>query len=84
MRLQVKVIPKSSRDRVVGWVGNRLKVQVTAAPEQGKANAAVVDVLASALGLARRQVRIVSGESAPLKTIEVDGDTSLLAKLQPR
>ena len=84
MRLQLKVIPKSSKDRVVGWVGDRLKVQVTAPPERGKANDAVVGVLAGALGLPRSRVRIVAGATAPLKTVDVDGDESVLAKLPPK
>jgi len=81
MRLQLKVIPKASRSKVVGWVGNRLKVQVTAAPERGKANDAVVEVLAAALGVSRSKVRIVSGETSPLKTVEVDGDDALASRL---
>ena len=81
MRLHLKVIPKSSRDRIAGWVGDRLKVQVTAAPERGKANEAVVDVLAAALGLPRARVRIVAGETSPLKTVEIDGGDELIAKL---
>ena len=84
MRLHLKVVPKSSRNRVAGWVGDRLKVQVTAAPERGKANDAVIDVLAAALGLPRSRVRIVAGATSPLKTVEVDGDDALLAKLPPR
>lgn len=84
MILQVKVVPKSSRDRVAGWVGDRLKVQVTAAPEKGKANAAVIDVLAEALGLPRRAVRITGGETSPQKTVEIDADPGILAKLPPR
>jgi uncharacterized protein len=81
MKLQLKVVPKSSRDRVVGWIGDRLKVQVTAAPERGKANEAVVKVLAAALGVSRSQVRIIAGETSPLKTVEVDVDHALLARL---
>ena len=81
MRLHLKVVPKSSRDRVVGWVGDRLKVQVTAAPERGKANDAVVEVVAAALGVPRSRVRIVAGETSPLKTVEVDADESVLSKL---
>jgi len=84
MKLQLKVVPKASRDRVVGWVGERLKVQVTAAPERGKANAAVVDVLSEALGLPPARVRIVAGETSPLKTVEIDGEESLLARLPRR
>ena len=84
MRLHLKVIPKSSKDRVVGWVGDRLKVQVSAPPERGKANDAVVEVLASALGIPRSRVRIVAGETAPLKTVDIDGDDAVLAKLPPK
>ena len=84
MKLQLKVIPKASKDRVVGWIGDRLKVQVTAAPERGNANDAVVKVLAAALGISRSNVRIVSGETSPLKTVEIDGDDALLSKLPPK
>jgi len=84
MNLQLKVIPKASRNRVVGWVGERLKVQVTAAPERGKANVAVIDLLAETLGLPRARIRIVAGETSPLKTLEIDGDASCLAKLPER
>ena len=84
VRLHLKVIPKSSKDRVVGWVGDRLKVQVTAPPERGKANDAVVDVIAGALGVPRSRVRIVAGGTAPLKTVDVDGDDAVLAKLPPK
>ena len=73
MRLSVKVVTKSSRDRVAGWMGDTLKVCVTAAPERGKANAAVVEVLSDALGVTRSAVRIVAGETSPRKTVEVDG-----------
>jgi uncharacterized protein (TIGR00251 family) len=84
MRLQLKVIPKSSRNRVVGWVGERLKIQVSAAPERGKANDAVIDVLAAELGIPRQQVRIVSGGASPLKTVEVPGEEAVLGRLPPR
>jgi hypothetical protein len=59
-------------------------VQVTAAPEKGKANAAVVEVLAEALDLPKSALRITSGETSPLKTVEVDADARLLDKLPPR
>lgn len=69
MRLELKVVPKASRDRVVGWLGGRLKVQVRAAPERGKANRAVEELLSDVLGA---RVRIVAGETSPLKTAEID------------
>jgi uncharacterized protein YggU (UPF0235/DUF167 family) len=59
-------------------------VQVTAAPEKGKANAAVVEVLAEALDLPKSALRIVSGETSPLKTVEVDAEARQMEKLPPR
>jgi len=73
MRLSVKVVPKASRDRIAGWMGDVLKVCVTAPPERGKANAAVVEVLAEALGVPRAAGRIVAGETSPRKMVEVSG-----------
>jgi len=73
VRLLLKVVPKSSRNRVVGWMGDRLKVAVTAAPERGRANEAVLEVLAEALELPASSLRIVSGETSPLKTVEIQG-----------
>jgi uncharacterized protein YggU (UPF0235/DUF167 family) len=46
---------------------------VTAPPEGGRANRAVTDLVAGALGLARDAVRVVAGASSPRKTLEVDG-----------
>src|SRR5947207_8641105 len=49
--LHVKVVPGASRDRIAGKLGDALKVQVSAAAERGKANAAVIAVIAATLGL---------------------------------
>ena len=83
IRLQVKVVPKSSRTRIAGWVGDRLKIQVSAPPERGKANDAVIAALAEALGIPRARIRILSGESSPLKTLEIQSDVGLLTRLPP-
>lgn len=71
--LHVKVVPGSSRDRITGRYGDGLKVQVTAPPEKGRANDAVIQVLASALSLRPSQMAIVSGHSGPRKTVRIDG-----------
>jgi uncharacterized protein (TIGR00251 family) len=73
VRLHVKVVPKASRNGVVGWVGDALKVCVTAAPERGRANEAVREVLAAALGVSERQVQIVSGATSARKVVEIEG-----------
>lgn len=74
-RLAVKVASKSSEDVVQGWVGDALKVRVRAAPERGKANAAVVKLLARSLGVSGSSLRIVSGPTSPRKVVEIDGLT---------
>lgn len=86
MRLSVKVVPKSSRNAVAGWVGETLKICVTAPPEKGKANAAVEAVLAEALGLPNERVCIVAGLASPRKTVQIDGlnDDEVRRRLPPR
>jgi uncharacterized protein (TIGR00251 family) len=71
--LKVKVVPGSSRNQVVGWLGDALKVKVTAPPEKGRANAAIVALFAQALGISADQVEITAGHASPLKTIAITG-----------
>ena len=73
MKLQIKVVPKSSRNCVAGWMGDTLKVWVTAPPERGKANVAVQAVLADALGVSRESIRLVAGLKSSRKVVEIDG-----------
>ncbi|HVN38000.1 MAG TPA: DUF167 domain-containing protein [Myxococcota bacterium] len=70
-RLAVKVVPGASRSGIAGWLGDTLKVRVTAPAEQGKANAAVEALLADALGVPRECVRIASGTASPRKVVEI-------------
>jgi len=55
-KLRIKVVPSSSRNAVEGWLGDTLKVRVTAPPERGKANAAVETTIAEALGVSEQTV----------------------------
>jgi uncharacterized protein (TIGR00251 family) len=71
--IAVKAVPGGSRDRVVGQLGDALKVKVAAPPEGGKANAAICQLLAKTLGVAKRDVTIESGPSQPNKQIAVTG-----------
>jgi uncharacterized protein (TIGR00251 family) len=84
MRLAVKVVPGSSRSGVAGWLGEVLKVRVSAPAQGGKANAALEAVLAEALGVAPACVRVVAGWSSPRKRVEIDGiSESELARRLP-
>jgi uncharacterized protein YggU (UPF0235/DUF167 family) len=82
----VKVIPKASSTRIVGWLGEALKVAVTAAPEGGRANAAVCELLALSLGVATSHVRCVSGHASSRKLFEIDEltETEVAARLGRR
>lgn len=71
--LAVHVTPKSGRDEVAGWRGSELSVRVTAPPEGGKANSAVCKVIANVLGVPKTSVRVVRGDSARHKVLEVEG-----------
>lgn len=68
------MVPRSSRDEVAGFdEAGRLRVRVTAPPVEGAANRAVIDLLARTLGVARRDVAVVRGETSRNKIIEVSG-----------
>ena len=71
--LRLKVTPSASRDAVVGWQGDVLRVHVRAPAQRGKANDAVLRLLAAALGVERRRLRIVRGETSRQKMVSVDG-----------
>jgi uncharacterized protein len=71
VRLTLKVAPKSSRNAVTGWMGDTLKLSVTTAPEKGKANQMVIEVLAQALDVSRSSISIVRGETASTKLVEI-------------
>lgn len=73
MKLQLKVTPKASRTAVNGWMGEVLKLGVTAAPERGKANEAVIALLAEVLRLPVSAIRVVRGQTSAQKWIEIDG-----------
>jgi len=75
VRFLLKVVPGASRSAIAGWLGDRLKVRVSAPPEQGKANQAVCHTLAKALGVSPRAVEIVAGHTSAEKTVEILGVT---------
>ncbi|MSQ30256.1 MAG: DUF167 domain-containing protein [Dehalococcoidia bacterium] len=72
-RLSVRIVPRASRDVVVGMRSGVLLVRVTALPVDGAANAALIRVLARRLRLTQGALRIVSGHTSKLKVVEVEG-----------
>lgn len=76
VRFAVRVQPRASRSEIAGVHGDAMKVRLSAPPVDGAANAALVELIAEALGVGRRAVRIVSGESSRSKVVEVEGVTA--------
>ena len=74
-RITIKVTPRASRSQVTGWRDGTLLVKVTAPPVDSAANAAVIDLLSSALDLPKRAIRIVRGETSRTKQVAIDGLT---------
>jgi len=72
-RIVLRVVPRASRDVVVGIRMGALLVRVTAAPVDGAANEAITRVLAKRLGIATRAVRIVRGQTSKSKVVEIEG-----------
>ena len=84
IRFAVRLTPKGGRDAIEGWMQSSdgatfLKASVAAVPESGKANAALISLLAKSLAVARSRIAIVNGVSARLKTLQIAGDGIVLA-----
>lgn len=71
--LAIKAIPNAPRSEVVGWLGDTLKVKVHAPPVEGKANEELCTFLAKTLGLPKRAVSVLRGDTSRLKSVRVDG-----------
>ena len=71
--IKVKVIPRSSRTEILGKENDIYRMKLTAPPVEGKANKAVIELLAEKLGVPKREIEIVSGKTGRLKTIRIRG-----------
>ncbi|TRL33137.1 DUF167 domain-containing protein [Rhizobium straminoryzae] len=85
LRLAVRLTPNASRDGIDGldttvdgecW----LKARVTAVPEDGKANKALIQLMAKALRLPKSSIAFISGETARKKILRIEGDPEDLMK----
>lgn len=71
LKLNVKVIPNSAKNQIVAWFDGRLKLKVTAQPEKGRANKAVIKLLSQSLGLSAQNIKLLSGDTHSLKVFEL-------------
>lgn len=83
IQLFIRASPGASKDEISGlWRGEggaRLAVKVTAPPDKGKANAAIVKLLAKRLGLPKSSLSVAAGETSRLKTVTIKGDAGAIA-----
>ncbi|MBB3594472.1 hypothetical protein FHX08_004876 [Rhizobium sp. BK529] len=88
IRLAVRLTPNGGRDAIDGIEsdgegGMLLKARVTAAPEKGKANKALIALIAKSLGIAKSSVELISGDTSRNKILRIDGDPEdLIRKLE--
>ena len=78
----VKVTPRAAKNEIIGWEGALLKVRLTAAPEKGKANEALITLLSKKLKIAKSRIHILKGETSRQKLVEIEGEP--LSSLQER
>ncbi len=85
--MRVRAQPGASRDAIEGLGEDAsgktfLKVRVRAAPEKGKANAAIEQLLARALGVPKSAVSVEKGETQRIKTVRISADPSIAGALE--
>ena len=87
LRLSIRLTPNGGRDAIDGVeTGSdgecHLKARVSAVPEKGKANKALIALLAKSLGIPKSSISLVSGDTARKKILRIDGDPEdLIGKL---
>lgn len=69
----VKVVPGSSRTGLSGILGGMVKIKVAAPAEKGKANRCLIEFLAKKLGVKVSAVKIIAGETKPVKQVRISG-----------
>ena len=74
--LDVLVQPRASRARIGPRHDGRIKIAVTAPPVDGEANAAVIELVAEALGISRGAIEVIAGMSSRRKTLRIQGVTA--------
>lgn len=88
VRLAIRLTPNGGRDAIDGIEPDGegtmvLKMRVTAVPEKGRANKALIALIAKSLGIPKSSISLVSGDTARKKILRIDGDPEdLIRKLE--
>jgi len=71
--IAIRVHPSASRNEIMGWTGDVLRINIAATPEKGKANKELIDFISNKLSIRKDQVEIVKGHTSRNKTIGISG-----------
>ncbi len=72
MKIKIRVLPRSSKNEVVGEMSDgTLKIKLTAPPVDGAANGALIKILAQYFDKPKNKIKIVAGATSKNKTIEI-------------
>ena len=80
-RLKIRVVPNAPKSQCVGEYADAVKIKIAAQATDGKANAELVKYLSKTLGIGRNGVRIITGETARDKLVEVDAQNAKITIL---
>jgi len=81
LTLHIRLQPRASRDEIVGWHGDALKVRITAPPVDGKANKYLLGFLAKQFGVPPSQVTLLSGQTGRDKRVCVEAPRNIPAPI---
>jgi len=76
--LAVRLTPRASRDGIDGLKEGRIQARVRAVPEDGRANAALVELVADEIGVPKSTIEVTAGHIARLKSLHIKGDAAAL------
>ena len=78
IRVTVRLTPKAAHDRIDGIKQGVIQARVRAVPEDGRANAALVELVAQEIGVPKSTVSVTAGKTSRLKTLLIAGDPKVL------
>lgn len=74
--LRVKVTPNASKNEIMGWEGDLLRIRIKGIPEKGQVNDELIAFLSKELKIAKSQITILSGHTSRIKHLRIEGDPS--------
>ena len=75
-KLKIKLIPNSPKNQIIGFMGDVLKIKITAPPVDNKANKALIEFLSKELKIAKSKIEIIKGQKSRNKVLKIEGRVS--------